>query len=224
MCERLSAATTVPEVASLDQARTLIAARAAEVGAWLLSDEVYQGAERGGTVTHSNWGASDKVIVVNGLSKAYGLPGLRIGWLVGPPELALHAGNLTLCMLYGSPAFVQDAATVALTRDLPEVRDMAARYRRRRDAVTGRLSGLPGVSCHTPAGGMFVMLDVRPTGLTAEAFALGLLDGEGVSVLPGDAFGSPAAGHVRISLTLPEARIADACERIGRYVRGLAAS
>ncbi|MGH7701131.1 MAG: aminotransferase class I/II-fold pyridoxal phosphate-dependent enzyme [Gemmatimonadales bacterium] len=71
-----------------DEARRLIVQRAAEVGAWLLADEVYQGAERDGRTTASFWGAYDKVVVVNGLSKAYGLPGVRIGWLVAPPALS----------------------------------------------------------------------------------------------------------------------------------------
>jgi aspartate/methionine/tyrosine aminotransferase len=60
---------------------------AARHGAWILADEVYQGAELSGTVTPSFWGAYDKVLVVNGLSKAYGLPGLRIGWIAGPEEV-----------------------------------------------------------------------------------------------------------------------------------------
>jgi aspartate/methionine/tyrosine aminotransferase len=66
------------------EARRAITERAAAVGAWLLADEVYQGAELEGPLTPSFWGSSDRVIVVNGLSKAYGLPGLRIGWLVAP--------------------------------------------------------------------------------------------------------------------------------------------
>src|SRR5438034_4641833 len=65
--------------------RQAIVRRTAEVGAWLLADEVYQGAERDGTTTPSFWGSYERVIVVNGLSKAYGLPGLRIGWVVAPP-------------------------------------------------------------------------------------------------------------------------------------------
>jgi aspartate/methionine/tyrosine aminotransferase len=67
--------------------RKVILERAAEVGAWLLADEVYQGAERDGRTTPSFWGGYERVIVVNGLSKAYGLPGLRIGWIVAPPAL-----------------------------------------------------------------------------------------------------------------------------------------
>jgi aspartate/methionine/tyrosine aminotransferase len=67
-----------------DEARRVIVERCVEVGAWLLADEVYQGAELDGRTTPSFWGSYERVIVVNGLSKAYGLPGLRIGWLVAP--------------------------------------------------------------------------------------------------------------------------------------------
>jgi len=69
--------------------RQVILDRAREVGAWLLADEVYQGAERGGKTTQSFWGSGyEKVIVVNGLSKAYGLPGLRVGWIVSQPAFS----------------------------------------------------------------------------------------------------------------------------------------
>ena len=64
-----------------------IVRRASEVGAWLLADEVYQGAERAREATPSFWGRLERVVVTNGLSKAYGLPGLRIGWCVAPPDL-----------------------------------------------------------------------------------------------------------------------------------------
>jgi aspartate/methionine/tyrosine aminotransferase len=56
------------------------------VGAWVLSDEVYRGAELDGVDTPSMWGRGERVVVTSGLSKAYGLPGLRIGWVAGPPS------------------------------------------------------------------------------------------------------------------------------------------
>jgi aspartate/methionine/tyrosine aminotransferase len=68
-------------------AREAILKRVRATGAWLLADEVYQGAERNGTTTPSFWGSYDRVLVSNGLSKAYGLPGLRIGWVVGPADV-----------------------------------------------------------------------------------------------------------------------------------------
>ncbi len=69
-----------------DDARNAIIARAGEVGAWILADEVYQGAELNGQMTPSFWGEYDRLVIVNGLSKAYGLPGLRLGWAIGPKE------------------------------------------------------------------------------------------------------------------------------------------
>ena len=63
-----------------------IAAIADRHGSWILSDEIYRGAERDGLETPTIWGRSDRVLVTSGLSKAYGLPGLRIGWIAGPPS------------------------------------------------------------------------------------------------------------------------------------------
>jgi aspartate/methionine/tyrosine aminotransferase len=64
-----------------------IVARCEETGTWLLADEVYLGAEIDRPRTKSFWGTSDRVIVTSGLSKAYGIPGVRVGWLVAPPSL-----------------------------------------------------------------------------------------------------------------------------------------
>ena len=77
-----------PTGAVLDgKAMDAIVNLADKAGAWILADEVYQGAERVGPRTPSFWGRYDKVLIVNGLSKAYGLPGLRIGWIIGPAEV-----------------------------------------------------------------------------------------------------------------------------------------
>ena len=192
---------------------------------WLISDEVYATLlyEGDHVAPASLPGMAERTVTISSLSKSHAMTGWRIGWLIGPPELARHAASLALCMLYGSPAFIQDAATFALSGDLPDVNMMRERYRRRRDAVCRRLAGLPGLACTRPKGGMFVMLDVRRTGLGADAFARQLLADEAVSVLSGDAFGGAAAGHVRLSLTAPDERLAEACNRIGRFAFRLAA-
>ena len=70
-----------------DRAMTRICERCEATGTWILADEVYLGAEIDRPRTTSFWGRSERVIVTSGLSKAYGIPGVRIGWLVGPADL-----------------------------------------------------------------------------------------------------------------------------------------
>jgi aspartate/methionine/tyrosine aminotransferase len=80
----------------------LIVELAEWAGAWIISDEVYQGAELDGKITPSFWGTYDKVLVSNGLSKAYGLPGLRVGWIIAPEgaarELWTHKDYTTIAL------------------------------------------------------------------------------------------------------------------------------
>ena len=192
---------------------------------WLISDEVYATLLYDGehVAPASLPGMADRTATVSSLSKSHAMTGWRVGWLIGPAALVEHAANLALCMLYGSPPFIQDAATVALTQDVSEAGVMLDRFQRRRDAVCRRLAGLPGLACTRPKGGMFVMLDIRRTGLSAEDFAQRLLAEEGVCVLSGDAFGGAATGHVRLSLTAPDERLAEACNRIGRFAFRLGA-
>ena len=88
--------------------------------AWLLADEVYQGAEREADRTSSFWGRYEKVIITNGLSKAYGLPGLRIGWIAAPPDLIARFWSYHDYTTIG-PAMMSDIlARIALS---PDVRD-----------------------------------------------------------------------------------------------------
>src|SRR5439155_6008162 len=100
------------------EAMAQLVRRAEQVGAWLLADEVFQGAERVGAATPSFWARGDRVIVVAGLSKAYGLPGLRVGWIVAPPE---HAAALWARKEYTTiaPTALDDTlASLALRADV----------------------------------------------------------------------------------------------------------
>jgi aspartate/methionine/tyrosine aminotransferase len=108
-----------------EAARMTIVERARQVGAWLLVDEVYQGAELDGPETRSFWGSYERVIVVNGLSKAYGLPGLRIGWIVCPSELKteiLLRHDYTVIGVSPLNAFLASRALGARSRILERTR------------------------------------------------------------------------------------------------------
>lgn len=191
---------------------------------WLLSDEVYE--DLAFARPHmSPWslpGMAERTVVVSSLSKSHAMPGYRFGWMIGPTVLAKPLFNLLLCMLYGGPPFIQDGALVALEADLPEAASLTSDYRKRSVLLADILAEAPQCKVIRPEGGMFVLLDVRETGLGSEGFAYGLLEREDVAVLPCDGFGESAVGHLRISLTADEARLADAGQRIVRYARQIA--
>jgi len=190
---------------------------------WLISDEVYSELLfEGEHVSPASLpGMAERTATLNSLSKSHAMTGWRVGWVVAPLSLSAHLENLALCMLYGSPDFIQDAAVVALESQLPELEAMREAYRQRRDLVCESLADCPGVRALKPDGGMFVMVDIRETGLSAQAFADRLLDRHGVSVLAGEAFGPSAAGHIRLGLVVGAAPLRDACQRIARCAQEL---
>jgi arginine:pyruvate transaminase len=191
---------------------------------WLLSDEVYEDLAfaRPHVSPRTLPGMIGRTVVCSSLSKSHALAGFRLGWVVGPVELIRHLFNLVLCMLYGSPPFIQLGALTALKDELPEAQALREDYRRRARLFAGILAEAPNCRVTPPEGGMFVLLDVRGTGLDAAAFARALLDEEGVATLPCDGFGPSAAGHLRLSLTSADARLAEAGHRIVRLAQRLA--
>jgi arginine:pyruvate transaminase len=125
-------------------------------------------------------------------------------------------------MYFGGPAFIQDGALAALGGELPEVGALREAYRRRAVLLAGILADAQNCRAIPPEGGMFVLFDVRGTGLGAEDFARDLLLRENVALLPCDGFGPSAVGHLRIALTALEPRLEEAGRRIVRFARQLA--
>jgi arginine:pyruvate transaminase len=192
---------------------------------WLVSDEVYE--DLAFVRPHlSPWslpGMAERTIVVSSLSKSHAMPGFRLGWVIGPPPLGRHLFALLLSLTYGTPPFIQEGALAAFATELPEVAALREDYRRRATLLAGILAEAPNCRPLPPEGGMFVLLDIRATGLAAQQFASALLQHEEVAVLPCDAFGPSAAGHLRISLTEPDTLLTEAGQRIVRFARSLAA-
>jgi len=208
---------TVDEVAG-------IARLCRERDLWLVSDEVYE--DLAFARPHvSAWSLPDmaeRTIVASSLSKSHAMAGFRFGWVIGPPALSRHLFDFLLCMYFGGPAFIQDGGLAALVNELPEVGAQRETYRRRALLLTGILEDAPNCRAIPPEGGMFVLFDVRGSGLGAEEFARELLLSEDVALVPCDGFGPSGAGHLRIALTAPEPRLAEAGRRIVRFARGLA--
>jgi aspartate/methionine/tyrosine aminotransferase len=198
-----------------------IAALAQRHDLWVVADEVYKTLVFEGA--HESVaglpGMASRSITLSSLSKSHAMTGWRFGWLVGPSELIGHVGNLGLCNLYGLPAFIQHAGVCGLLAEIPELQQMREAYRRRRDLALRALGDLPGIRCLCPAAGMFMLVDVRGTGMGSREFAWTLFERTGVSVLDACAFGPSADGHVRLSFAIDEASLLRACRRIADFVR-----
>jgi len=196
-----------------------VVAAAARSGAWIVADEVYAGTERGGAaVTPSFWGRHDRVIAVNGLSKAYGLPGLRLGWLVAPraeiPALWRRHEYATI----SASMLGITLAEIALD---PAVRPkLTARARRLIDTGFDRLaeglSHYQGVFSVVPpqASAMSFIRYNLPIG--SRDLALRLRAEKDMLVLPGECFGME--DHFRFSSALPEDHLAEGLARLNALV------
>ena len=193
-----------------------------EHGIWILSDEVYSDiAPEGFTPVASLPGNHDQTVTISSLSKSHRMTGWRCGWLVGPEELIQHLTNLNMCMTYGLPPFVQDAAVVALENDLQTAGEIKNRLDRNRQILKEELNSMQGTELFANGGGMFAILDANPLGLSSRKFCWNLLDQQGVSLLPCDGFGKSGRGLVRISLCESETVTQQAGQRILHFIQSL---
>lgn len=205
-----------------NQRKALIDA-AKDSGAWLLSDEVYLGAEREGPRTESLWGHYEKTLITNGLSKAYGTPGLRIGWLVGPPkmieEIKPHHDYLTL-----TPAKLSDRlAQLALEPKMRERIFSRTRsiLRKNYPIVRDWIDDHASLFSHVPpvAGAIcYIKYNMK---INSMDLAERLRKQKSVLIVPGDHFGMD--GYMRIGTGPPKNYLLAGLNRIDELLRELKA-
>ncbi len=196
-----------------------IVAAAERVGAWLMADEVYSGAERlTNAQTPSFWGRYDKVLAMNSLSKAYGLPGLRIGWVVGPADTVDEIWARHEYTTISATVLANKMAAIALS---PQVRPRL--IQRTRDYIRRGFPILDGwLESHEAtftlvppqaAAITFVRyhLDVNSTELVER-----LMREKSVLIVPGDHFGLDH--HLRISFGLPPDYLRAGLDRIHELI------
>ncbi len=190
-------------------------------GLWVVADEVYAGLAPGGRVPNLAASMPDQVVTIGSLSKTHAMTGWRAGWLVGPRQLIAHVEALVMCMLFGLPGFIQEAAITAIGMAAAAESQVREYCRGRRDLLLAELEGLDSLSCCVPDAGMFMLIDVRRTGLSGYQFMRGLYEAERVSVIDGGAFGKQTEGFVRICFAADEALLKEACVRIRRFAESL---
>ncbi len=191
---------------------------------WIVSDEVYAMIIYGNNIFTSPFFDKDleeRTIVTSSISKSHALPGFRCGWIAASEEFVKSALSITETMLFGSQAFLQDATALALDTHFPEIDTMLSSYEARARVLVDGLKNCKTISARMPEGGMFVMVDVRKTGISGEVFARRLLIEHNVVCMPGESFGACGAGHIRVSLTVDEKQIAEAAKRISALAHSI---
>ncbi len=196
-----------------------IVQRCEETNTWLMADEVYHGAELNGKRTLSFWGMTDRVIVTNGLSKAYGIPGVRIGWIVGPPVLVQECWTqhdyTTICPNKLSDALARIAVryenreklfarTQAILREqLPIIRDWVSSF----DGLLEMLE---------PDAGAFCLIQYK-SDLPSQQLAERIRINQSTLIVPGSQL--RLENYFRLWFGAPSEKLHEGLRRIGMELR-----
>ncbi len=193
-------------------------------GLWLISDEVYDTQIWDGAHVSPRTlpDMADRTLVVGSMSKSHAMTGSRVGWLVGPEEMITYLIDLSTTTNYGVAGFVQDAAVFALNQGAAFEARIAKPFRRRRDLARKILGNRPGIKLLPASAAMYLMLDIRATGLSGFDFADALLDEHKIAVMPGESFGASAAGHLRVAMTVEDTRFEEALVILADFARAKA--
>jgi len=198
---------------------------AAERGLWVLTDEIYEHLVYGDAVHHSLPVVVpemvDRCVVVNGVAKTYAMTGWRVGWMIGPPDVAAAAANLQSQSTSNVANVSQRAALAAVGGDLAAVAAMREAFDRRRRLMVGMLNQIPLVSCVEPEGAFYAFPCMagllgcsiggqRPASTLELAEVI--LDRARVAIVPGEAFGAP--GYARLSYALADDALMEGVSRL----------
>ena len=190
---------------------------------YILSDEIYEHINFvGGHVSIAEFpSVKERVILVNGFSKAYAMTGWRIGYLAAPKEISDAADKLQGQITSGTCSITQKAGVAALSGGLKEVHEMRDAFLKRRGIVYELLSQIEGLEVNLPDGAFYFFPDVSSffgksvdgkTLNNAEDISLYLLNTAHVSTVTGEAFGNEKC--IRISYAASEDELREACKRI----------
>jgi len=188
----------------------------------ILSDEIYSRQIFDGKEmpTFFNYPElQDRLIVLDGWSKAYAMTGWRMGWSVWPENLVPHVNKLLINSVSCVNAPSQFAGIAALDGSDDSIHAMMAEFDVRRKLIHKGLNNLPGVECSLPGGAFYAFPNVKGTGMNGEEFAKKCLHEAGVAIVPGTSFGKTCKNYVRFSFAASKENISNAIEKIEKILR-----
>ncbi len=160
----------------------------------------------------------DRVIIINGFSKAYSMTGYRVGYILAHKdiiEMCLKIHQYTI-MCAATPS--QYAAIEAAYNGDPDIEEMFISFKQRRNYIVKELNRI-GLKTHMPQGAFYVFPSIKVTGLKCEEFCEKLLDEENLALVPGNAFGDAGEGYVRISYAYSMEEIKAAIGKLEHFLR-----
>jgi aspartate aminotransferase len=187
----------------------------------ILSDEIYSrqiydGKEMPTFFNYPN--LQDRLIVLDGWSKAYAMTGWRMGWSVWPEKLIQHVNKLIINSVSCVNAPSQFAGIAALDGSDQPIDDMMKEFDKRRKFIHAGLNNLPGVECSMPGGAFYVFPKVIGTGMNGSEFSKKSMHEAGVAIVPGTAFGQTSVDYVRFSFAASIENIEKALEKIKKML------
>ena len=193
---------------------------------WIVVDEVYADLTYGAPFCSpfDRPHLRHRTLAVSSISKSHALPGFRAGWIASPLEVTPRLVLVAEAMLFGSQPFIEDALAVALSERHPEVERLSAAFKDRARKLVNAFDGSTTAIARMPEGGMFIMVDIRKTGMSGEEFAWMLLNDHNIVVMPGESFGKGGAGHIRLALTNEADVLREAGLRIRHAAETIAAN
>ncbi len=164
-------------------------------------------------------GMKERVIYLNGFSKAYAMTGFRLGWAAGPAPILAAMTKIHQYTIMCAPITSQMAGREAIRNGAKEVQAMKREYDRRRHFIVASLNEM-GMHCHMPQGAFYAFPSIKELnlGMSSMDFAKDLLEKEKVALVPGNAFGSACADHIRISYASSYDNLREAVVRMKRYL------
>ncbi len=187
----------------------------------ILSDEIYSRQVFDGKEmpTFFNYPElEDRLIVLDGWSKAYSMTGWRLGWCVVPEKLVPHMNRLLINSVSCTNAASQFAGIAALDGPDDSINEMMKAFTNRRNLIHKGLNELPGVECSLPGGAFYAYPKVIGTGMNGEEFCKKAMYEAGVAIVPGTAFGKTSQDYARFSFAASEDNISQALENIKKML------
>ncbi|MBE6726638.1 MAG: aminotransferase class I/II-fold pyridoxal phosphate-dependent enzyme [Ruminococcaceae bacterium] len=185
----------------------------------VLSDEIYCELTYGRNHVSiaSLPGMRERTIIASGFSKSYAMTGWRLGYTLAPAEITRQMLKIHQYAIMCAPTASQFAAVEAMRNGDDDVAEMRAEYNRRRRYLVGGLQDM-GVDCFHPEGAFYVWPNISRFSMPSEVFCRRLMEEAGVVIVPGTAFGDCGEGFARISYAYSVEHIAQALDRIEKFI------